>query len=81
MTTDCAPTLHSILGHKGGIDKSYAAYSQAMKNAGFAWDEATLEKFVADPEAVVPSNNMKPYKGIPDAVVLKQIVVYLKSIG
>jgi cytochrome c len=52
-----------------------------MKGAGITWDEATLDKFVADPEAVVRNNNMKPYKGIPDAKVRKEIVGYLKSIG
>jgi len=75
------PTLHSILGRKAGADKGYAAYSQAMKGAALTWDETTLEKFIADPEAVVTNNNMKPYKGIPDAGVRQQIVAYLKSIG
>jgi cytochrome c len=75
------PNLHAIIGRKAGDDKGYTAYSQAMKSAGITWDEATLEKFIADPEAVVRNNNMKPYKGIPDAKVRKEIVGYLKSIG
>jgi cytochrome c len=75
------PNLHGIVGRKAGAEKGYAAYSQAVKTAGITWDEATLEKFIADPEAVVPNNNMKPYKGIPDAKVRKEIVAYLKSIS
>jgi cytochrome c len=75
------PSVHGILGRKAGSEKGYAAYSQAMRTAGITWDEATLEKFIADPEAVVPNNNMKPYKGLPDAKVRQAIVSYLKSIG
>ncbi len=75
------PTMHGIIGRKAGTVPDYAAYSGAMKGAGITWDEATLEKFIADPEAVVRNNNMKPYKGIPDAKVRKQIVDYLASLG
>lgn len=75
------PNLHAIVGRKAGAEKGYAAYSQAMKSADLTWDAATLEKFIADPEAVVRNNNMKPYKGIPDANVRKEIIAYLKSIG
>jgi cytochrome c len=75
------PNLHAIVGRKAGAEKGYAAYSQAMKSADLTWDAATLDKFIADPEAVVRNNNMKPYKGIPDAGLRKEIVAYLKSIG
>ncbi len=74
------PSLHGIIGRKAGTVPGYAAYSGSMKGAGITWDEATLEKFIADPEAVVRNNNMKPYKGIPDAKVRQQIVDYLASL-
>jgi cytochrome c len=73
------PSLHKIVGAKAGAGSGYPNYSQAMKTAGVQWDEATLDRFIADPEAVIPNNNMKPYKGIPDAAVRKAIVEYLKS--
>jgi cytochrome c len=73
------PSLHGIVGAKAGAGSGYASYSQAMKTAGVQWDEATLDRFIADPEAVIPNNNMKPFKGIPDAAVRKAIVEYLKS--
>jgi cytochrome c len=73
------PSLHRIVGAKAGAGSGYPSYSQAMKTAGVQWDEATLDRFIADPEAVIPNNNMKPFKGIPDAAVRKAIVEYLKS--
>lgn len=73
------PSLHQVYGRKAGSVAGYANYSQAMKSAGITWDEATLNKFIENPEQVIPNNNMKPYKGIPDESVRKQIVDYLKS--
>jgi cytochrome c len=73
------PSLNGILGAKSGSRTGYTAYSQAMKSAAVTWDEATLDRFMSDPEAVVPNNNMKPFKGVPDAAVRKAIVEYLKS--
>jgi cytochrome c len=74
------PSLAGILGAKAGTRPGYAAYSQAMKTSGAMWDESNLDRFIADPESVVPNNNMKPFKGIPDASVRKAIIGYLKSL-
>ena len=73
------PSLGGIFGAKAGAGTGYANYSQAMRSAGVTWNEATLDRFIADPEAVIPNNNMKPFKGIPDAAVRKAIVDYLKT--
>ena len=50
-----------------------------MKQANLTWDEATLDKFIASPDSVVQSNNMKPFNGITDAATRKHIVEFLKS--
>lgn len=73
------PTLHGIVGAKAGANSGFPGYSQAMRSADLVWDDATLDKFMADPEAVVPNNNMKPFKSVPDASVRKAILDYLKS--
>ena len=50
-----------------------------MKTSDITWDEATLDKFIADPDHVVPNNNMKPFTGISDEGQRKQIVDFLKT--
>ena len=35
-----------------------------MKGADFIWDEAKLNRFIANPDEIVPGNNMKPYGGL-----------------
>ena len=73
------PSLHNIFGAKAGSSEGFAAYSQALRNSGIVWNEDTLTKFVTNPDALIPGNNMKPYPGITDETERKQIVEYLKS--
>jgi cytochrome c len=75
------PSLHNIYGAKAGSSSSYTNYSQGMKSAGVTWDDATLDKFIESPDQVIPNNNMKPYKGIGDQAVRKQIIDFLKTLG
>lgn len=59
-----APSLSGVVGRRAGAVESFA-YSDAMRAAGrrgLVWDEATLDRFLADPETVVPGTDM-PYQG------------------
>ena len=44
------PSLHKILGRKAGSSSGYGAYSEGMRSSGITWDEATLDKLIANPE-------------------------------
>lgn len=72
------PNLSGVVGRKAGSVAGYA-YSESMKNAGFAWDEAKLDAFIENADAVVPGNNMKPYTGISSPEDRKKIVAFLKD--
>jgi cytochrome c len=72
------PSLHGIIGAKAGQSAGYA-YSQSLRQSGVTWNEATLERWIENPEAVIPNNNMKPYTGLADAAVRKKIVEFLKK--
>ncbi|MDF2996333.1 MAG: Cytochrome c class [Xanthobacteraceae bacterium] len=74
------PDLASIIGRKAGTGQGYN-YSSAMKDAGVTWDEATLDRFIADPQAVVPNNNMKPFNGISSQQDRANLIAFLKSGG
>ncbi|MGQ0835292.1 MAG: c-type cytochrome [Gammaproteobacteria bacterium] len=75
------PSLHGIIGRKAGSSPGYASYSQAMAESGIVWDEATLDRFLANPDAVMPGNNMKPFSRIPEPAVRKEIIEHLKTAG
>lgn len=74
------PSLHGIVGRKAG-QSAFPAYSEAMRTSGIVWDAQILDRFIEDPEAVVPGNNMQPYPGITDPGERKAIVEYLVSLG
>ena len=67
------------MGRKAGSIDGFA-FSSAMKSSGITWDEANLDKFIANPEAVVNGNGMKPFGGVADAGERKKIVDYLKTL-
>jgi cytochrome c len=73
------PSLDKIVGRKAGTAPGYSNYSQGLKSSGITWDEATLDKFITNPDAVVPNNNMKPFKGVSDEAVRAKIIAFLKS--
>jgi cytochrome c len=73
------PSLGGIVGAKAGSQPGFQNYSQAMKSSGITWDEQTLDKFIANPESVVPNNNMKPFAGGPDPAVRRKIIASLKA--
>ena len=72
------PSLDGIIGRKAGSLPGYA-YSEAMKKSAVVWDEATLDRFIENPDAVVAGNNMKPYTGMTAADDRAAIVAYLKA--
>jgi cytochrome c len=72
------PNLHGLIGRKSGSVPGYA-YSESMKNAGIIWDDTTLNRFIADPEAVVRGNKMKPYGGVASPEERATIIAHLKA--
>jgi cytochrome c len=72
------PSLAGVVGRKAGSLPGYA-YSDAMKNSGVTWDEATLDRFIENPAAVVSGNNMKPFAGTTSKEDRAAIIAYLKA--
>src|SRR5262249_13902795 len=73
------PHLYKIVGRKAGSLPNYG-YSNAMKSADFVWDEEKLNRFIANPDEIVPGNNMKPHGGLPSADDRAKILAFLRSL-
>ena len=74
------PNLYKIIGRQAGSLPDYN-YSSALKGAGFVWDKEKLERFIANPDEVVPGNNMKPYGGLASTDDRTRIVSFLQSVA
>jgi cytochrome c len=71
------PNLWGVAGTKAGDIKGYE-FSPAMKASGLVWDEATLDKYLENPRALVPGTKMS-FAGIADATKRKELVTWLMA--
>ena len=73
------PHLDGVIGRKAGTAEGFT-YSDAMKNSGLTWDEATFKEYITDPKKKVPGNKMV-FMGLKDAADIDNLAEYLKSQG
>ena len=71
------PSLHGVFARKAGELADFR-YSPAIKRSGIVWTPETLDKFIADPQAVVPGNRM-PYAGMAGASDRADLIAYLQN--
>ena len=50
--------LQGVYGRSAGAIANFP-YSTALKNAHIVWDDATLDRWLTDPDTAVPGNNME----------------------
>jgi cytochrome c len=72
------PRLRNIFGKPAGKDTQFS-YSDAMKGASVTWDAATLDRWLADTESVIPGNDMS--FRLNDASRRADIIAYLKQLS
>lgn len=70
------PKHCGLFGRRAGSVPGYA-YSQAMKESGIVWSARTLDRFLADPMAVVPGTSMG-YAGIRDDAERAALIAFLE---
>jgi cytochrome c len=73
------PQLNGLIGRKAGSVEGYA-YTDANKNSGFTWDEATLKEYLKNPKAKIPGTKMI-FAGLPKDEDIADLIAYLKQFG
>ena len=69
------PSLHGVFGRKAGTASDFR-YSPALRRSGIAWDDSSIDRYIADPQGFIPGNRM-PYAGIADAGARADLIAYL----
>ena len=72
------PTLYQVVGRRAAAVTGFD-YSEAMKAkaaSGLVWDAETLDRYIADPEEVVPGTRMR-VPPLRDAQERADIIAYL----
>jgi cytochrome c len=73
------PVLNGVVGRPAGTYAGYH-YSDANKNSGITWDEATLKEYLKDPKAKVPGTKMV-FPGLKSDEDIANLIAYLKQFG
>ena len=72
------PRLAGVFGRRAGSVAGYA-YSAGLKKSGtngLVWGDTSLEKWLSDPDALVPDNNMEFQ--VPKTQERLDLIAYLK---
>jgi cytochrome c len=72
------PTLKGVVGRASASVPGFA-YSSAFKRSHLKWTPDELDKYVADPQSVVPGNVM-PYAGMSDPAKRAALIAYLATL-
>jgi cytochrome c len=72
------PSLFGVVGRKSGSLDGFS-YSESMKKFDHAWDEQTLDTYLADPRATVPGTKMI-FPGIKDEKERQDVIAYLETL-
>ena len=69
------PELNGLDGRKAGTVSNFD-YSDANKNSGIVWNEATFEDYIKNPAAKVPDTKMA-FPGIKNELQAKDLWAYI----
>jgi cytochrome c len=72
------PTLFGVVGRPAGSVPGFN-YTADHKKLGVTWDAATLDKYLANPRAMVPDTSMV-YAGLKDDAERADLVAYLETL-
>jgi len=73
---DLGPKHRGVVGRPAGSIQDYV-YSAALKSSGLTWDEATLNRWLTNPSALVPGTKM--FFQVSDAQNRADIIAFLKE--
>lgn len=72
------PSLAGVVGEPAGEADGFHRYSEALADSGIVWTEETLNRWLQDPDELVPGTSMR-IPGINDETVRRDIIAYLDT--
>jgi cytochrome c len=74
------PSLAHIWERKAGTAADFLRYSDAIKAANIVWTQGALDKWLADPNALIPGTSMT-FQGLREAGDREDVIAYLKAVS
>lgn len=72
------PRLRGVYGRQAGKTPGYT-YSAALQSSQLIWDDASLDKWLTDPDSLIPDNNMAFH--VPRLDERAEVIRYLKALS
>ena len=72
------PSHRGVFDRQSGQASGFLGYSKALKTSGLVWTESNLDRWLTDPEKLVPGQAMGI--NVPEAIVRADLIAYLKSL-
>ncbi len=72
------PSLYGVFGRKSGTLPGFD-YSKGMRDAGVAWDEKTLDQYLAKPRDFIAGNKMV-FAGLSAEKDRADVIAYIRSL-
>ncbi|MBV8603211.1 MAG: c-type cytochrome [Pelomonas sp.] len=72
------PAHRGVFGRRAGTSKGFDRYSTALKASGLVWTELNLDRWLTDPEKLVPGQAMGI--SVPDAGERADLIAYLRTL-
>ena len=73
------PSLAHVWNHKAATVEGFTRYSEALKRSEAAWNEAALDKWLANPAQMVPGTTMT-FPGIKERQAREDVIAFLKAV-
>ena len=71
------PELNGLIGRKAGSVAGFN-YSEANKNSGITWDQATFREYIKNPRVKIPNTKMV-FPGIQDEKDINDLLAFLEQ--
>lgn len=72
------PAHRGVFGRNAAQAEGFGGYSKALKSSGLVWNEQNLDRWLTNPEQLVPGQGMGI--SVPEAQVRADLIAYLKSL-
>ena len=74
------PSLAHVWNRRAATTEAFQRYSEALKKSALVWNEATLQKWLASPQTLVPGTSMT-FPGIKERQAREDVIAYLRAVS
>jgi cytochrome c len=74
------PSLAKIWQRKAGRVEDFSRYTEAMKHVDLVWNEETLDRWLVNPDDLIPGTSMT-FAGLRESKARQDVIAYLKTVS